>query len=339
MRIAIFLTAISLLGAGAATAQVAETATAQALSLEEARDYAPRHDPAVDVARLRVERAQAALQRVERDPFALRLDRVLARHELEAASAAHAQAQTSSRRAVTDAYLAAVEAELAVEVAALAEAIASITLDATRLRFQHGAVTQHDVDNAQHAYQSAFLTSRNAEEDLLGARRRLEGLLPGLRLDRPLEAVRELPDTPDLERALSTAREGESVAMAKRQLEVATIDYEVKNPQLDAALIIEASRTRLAEAEANAARSEDAAVAAARRAHEAAGRALAALAIAREALGLRSERLGVQRARHDSGLISNLDLMNEEAAVRRAELDVLRAVRAYLLAVEELGGL
>lgn len=332
-RIAIVIGVIALLGVAAV-----QQAAAQPLTLQEAHDYAPQHDPAVDAARLRVERARDTQQRVERDPFALRLDRVSAGHEVEAATAAHALAQANSRRAVTDAYLAVVEAELAAEVAALAEQIASITLDATRLRFQHGAVTQHDVDGAQHAYQSAFLAGRNAEEDLSSARRRLESLVPGLSSERPLEAVLELPDVPDLEGVLSAARAGESVAAAKRQLEVATIDYETKNPQLDAALTIEASRTRLAEAQAGVGRAEDAAVTSAQRAHDAAVRALAAVGIAREALDLRSERLSVQRARHESGLISNLDLMNEEVAVRRAELDVLRATRAYLLAVIDLEG-
>ncbi|MBX3142513.1 MAG: TolC family protein [Trueperaceae bacterium] len=314
-------------------------AAAQALNLAEVREYAPQHDPAVAAAVVRVERAQETQQRVERDPFALRLDRLAARHEVEAAAAAHAKAESDSRRAVTDAYLAVIEAELAADVAALAEQMSSITLEATRLRFQHGAVTQHDVDSTQHAYQSAFLAGRNAEEDLNGARRRLEALVPGLPIDGPFQAVADLPEVPDLDDLLSAAREGDTVVAAKRQLEIATIDLEAKNPQLDAALTIEASRAWLAEAQAGVTRAEDAAVAAVQRNHDVAVRALAALGMAREGLGLRLERLSVQRARHESGLISNLDLMNEEVAVRRAELDVARAVRAYLLAVEALGGL
>lgn len=147
IRTVIVSSAVAALLLGAATAQPTQTA----LNLEVARDNAPGHDPAVDAAGARVERAQEAVARVERDPFALRLDRVAARHELEAATAALAQARAESKRAVTDAYLAVIEAELALEVAALAEEIAGITLDATRLRFEHGAVTQHDVDSAQPA--------------------------------------------------------------------------------------------------------------------------------------------------------------------------------------------
>ena len=136
---------------------------AQALALEQAFGLALSSDADLISARSELESAKRDLSRIQADPLALRLDTLQAEQALAAAQASLGSTEVSTRIDLASADTAALEADESLGIAQKQEAIARQTLEAQKIRFSAGAVTQIDVDKANNDYQAALRDRADAE--------------------------------------------------------------------------------------------------------------------------------------------------------------------------------
>lgn len=321
-----------------ALALLAPRAAAEPLALPAALGKAEAASVAVAEARRLLSEAQAGLEASRADPLAVRLDQLQAEYDARSAELALRNAFLGTRVAAATAFTTALEAEDAVEAAELARDIASVTLEAQQVRFEAGAITALELDRARNDLQGAerdVASSRAARELAFAELARLLGTPPGA-LERLAPTVTEEP-VPELqelvERALAEHADVWASEVAQRMAlaRLAAVDHALSSRRE-----VEAARALVSASEARSAETRGVVELAVRQRYlglvNARGRydhALAGLETARE-------EFAAQRARHEVGAASPLQLRRAEAALLEAEASVRSLLHDLMLARLEL---
>lgn len=309
---------------------------ARATGLEEALARAEDRSGVI-AARLDLGDAERALERTEADPTALRLDLLQAGQAVDRTRAELRAARFQAYLDIADAYTgvrqAAAQRALAEDAAALAER----ALEIARIRLERGAGTELDV--------------RDAETDLAGARGDLAAARQGEALARrsfasltamDADALDPVPTellaitTPDEDGLLDRMDGAPALLRAAQGLELARVARDLLDPAYAAERDIEAAELRVAQAEEALGEARRGLALQLRGLIDRIAAARDALDVARDALDNARERDDVDRSRLEAGLIAEIAYDQTRLATARAELSVMQAEHALLLALFRL---
>ncbi|MCA9835286.1 MAG: TolC family protein [Trueperaceae bacterium] len=226
-----------------------ETQAPPPLTLEQAFTLALASDADLLSAHSDLESAQRDLRRVQADPLALRLDSLQAEQGVAAAEASLTSTEVATRLDLASAFTAALEADESLAIAKKQEAIASQTLEAQKIRFSAGAVTQIDVDKASNDYQAALRDSADAEASRSLAYAELSSLL-----GQPVASLEpisdELLNVPQLEDVQSRAKgQNAQLLAASRNVELLKTRLAAVDNAFSSRSEIEAARDNLESAQ------------------------------------------------------------------------------------------
>lgn len=316
---------LSLMLASGASAQDGES-----LTLAAAVASGSEHAQAVVDAQRALADARLDLELAALDPATTPLALAAAERTVAAAEDGVTVATATAKRAVVAAYAALLEAQSARSLAIQQLEIFDITLQATRARFEAGAVTATDVTRAENDVARQQRTLQEAESDLDFAKDALAALL-GREVEEltPITAEDQLPAM-TLEATVAGAPEQSArLAAARRALKAAEEQLAAIDNALSSRAEIEAARLRAASA-------ADAIEEVSETARREVQRAVVVMTNAenryrgaREAAAAAAAELAAQRARLEAGTISEL-------AFRQAELEYANARATQAAALHAL---
>lgn len=319
---ALFLVFMLVSGAWAESSEVLTLPAALAVGSE----YAPA---VVDAERALAD-ARLDLELAQLDPATTPLALAAAERAVAAAEDGLASAIATAKREVVAAYAALLETRAAQAVADQQLEILGITLQATRARFEAGAVTAADVSRAENDVARQQRALQEAESDLGFARDALTALL-GREVGEvaPMSADDRLPEE-TIEAAVASAPAGSArVAAAQRALEAAQEQLAATDNALSSRVEVEAARARADSAAEAIVEVRAAAVREVQRAAALMANAGNRHRGAHEALVAAEAELAAQGARLEAGTISEL-------AYRQAELGYENARAAEAAALHAL---
>lgn len=291
----------------------------------------------VVTARSELRDARVNLERVQRDPLAVRADTLQAEQRLELAAASLAQTRYAAIGELTGAYTGVLNASEQTELAAQGLALAERSLEIATIRLDNGSATQLDLDDAQASLSEAQNTLRAAGEarDLaLNSLISISGEVEGVKVASISEDF--FVELPALETALASAERHPDLLGAQQQAELAALGAAVLDP-------LYAAQTQIDTAESQAGATQSA-LAEARRGfrlqvrnlYSQAENARATLRLEAAALANARERLATQRRRLAGGLVSQIDFAQTELQTAQAKLEAESARTGYLNALLEL---
>jgi len=292
----------------------------------------------VVTASLDLDEALRALQRVEADPLALRIDLVRARHAVDLAQAEALAARLEAIAEVAAAWARVREAELQVALAAGARDLSARAVDIARLRVDRGSATRLDLDEAITALEDAEKNLAAARDGLALTRADLAGLTGGdgtVDLE-PLERARlehPLPADEVFEAALASLP---TVLRLSQAVELAGLGVELLDPSFAARAQIEQAQTQLAQAEAGAGEARRGLALRTQALLNAVATARETDRIARDARAQAQEREAIEARRLEAGLIAEIALEQTRLATRQAALRAMQAEHGLMLALLDL---
>lgn len=289
--------------------------------------------PAVVDAKRALADARLDLELAALDPATTPLALAAAERAVAAADNALTSAIATAKRDVVAAYAALLEAQTARSLAVKQLEIFNITLQATRARFEAGAVTATDVTRAENDVARQQRAVEEAKSDLDFARDTLTALL-GREVSElaPIAEEDQLPHTV-LEAAVASApEESARLAAARRALVAAQEQLAATDNALSSRAEIEAAKLRAA----SAAEAIDEVRASAMRDVQ---RAMVVMTNAenrhwgaREAEAAAAAELAAQEARLAAGTISELAFRQAELGYENARAAAAAALHALLAA-------
>jgi trimeric autotransporter adhesin len=307
----------------AATVGALALAQTQPLDLEAAWRLAPEVSADVATRQADLDAASRTAARTVRDPLATGLERLQADHGVDAATAALAAAQRTTRSSALQAYASVLQAIDAEAQAVARAAIAERNLAAARVRHEAGTLTDLALAQAEADADAAARAARDAATDLTFAWSDLAAVVgleaESLRATGIVAVPDDLPELPDLDADLAVLEAGHAgIAAAERALALANLrlqgtDHEGSSPNAiaDARADVVSAQRRLDDARRSAFQQL-------RTAHQTLLVAYGRLADARVADDAAATTLDAQRIRWEEGELSPI-------AWQQAQLDRERA--------------
>lgn len=325
---AIAVASFILLACAVATAQ-----DPHPLTLGAALALAAEHAPTVESAQNSLADAQRNLDTAVSDPMTTRLAQVSAARAVAAAESELAVAIAAANHEVVSLYAEVLEAQAALSLARKRLDILTVTLEATRARFEAGAVTAAEVTSAEGDVANQERALTEAEGRLEFARDALAALIgaePGVLA--PITVDDLIPDD-EIAAAVSGVMERSArVAAARRALEAAEAQLAATDNALSSRVEIEAARRAVENAADALANSEAAVVRDVQRAHSAVTAAENRYRGARAATTSASSALAAQSARLEAGTISTLAYAQSELMLQAAMVDEASALHDLVAA-------
>lgn len=291
----------------------------------------------VVTARRELRDARVHLERVQRDPLAVRADTLQAEQRLELAAASLAQTRYATMRELTGAYTGVLGATDQVELAAQGLALAGRSLEIATIRLDNGSATQLDLDDAQASLDEARNTLRAAREARDLALNTLLSILGEVK-GAGLAGVSEdfLIELPPLETALASAERHPDLLTAQQQVELAALGAAVLDPLYAAQTQIDTAEGQLKAAHSAFEEARRGFRLQVRNLYSQAENARATLRLEAAGLANARARLATQGRRLEGELVSQLNYAQTELQTAQAELEAEGARTGYLNALLEL---
>ncbi|MGL4611483.1 MAG: TolC family protein [Trueperaceae bacterium] len=304
-----------------------QTSTTEgALTLEQALNLAPDVNAAVIAGRTDVSAAERDLERINRDPLALRLEKLQAEQTLASEQENLEAALLSSRLDVMDKFFAALEADQALANAQKQQQISVATLEAQQIRFEAGAVTQIDLSNAQNDAVEAERIVRDAQNTRNLAYSQLSSVVsqPVSKL-APYKA--DAPTLRPLEQIRTEAKEkNNQLKLLQRSVELAKTQLEITDNAFSSRSEIDGAEDALANAELSLSDYQNSLELTVESSYNSVLSAQASYENALETLRTSAYDLAAQKTRLDAGSISPIAYQQSELshAQSQAELDTAK---------------
>lgn len=310
---------------------------AHALTLPEALSRVEGRSSVVS-ARTEQRNARVNLERVARDPLAVRADTLQAEQRLALAEASLEQSYYAAMSQLTSAYTGVLQAADQTALAEQGLALSRRSLAIATIRFENGSATRLDLDDAQVSLEAAQNNVRAAREGRELALNNLLSIVVGDLGAGKLEDIPEkfFTELPPLSAALESALRHPELLNVQQQAELAALGVAVLDPLYAAQTQIDTARSQL-----EGARS---ALREARRSfrlrvhslYSQAENARQTLRLEAATLGNAQKRLQTQRQRLEGGLISQLTFEQAVVQTAQARLEAESAQAGYLDALLEL---
>ena len=310
---------------------------AHALTLPEALQSVPERSSVVNaVAELRD--ARTNLDRVTRDPLAVRADTLQAEQRLALAESSLEQTRYTAQRELTTAYTGVLQANAQVALAEQSLALSERARRVATIRLENGSATQLDLSDAEASLNETQNGLRAARE---GQGIALSNLVSILGTEVEADELEPLPegfltDLPPLEVALTSAERHPDLLTVAQQTELADLGASVLDPLYAPQSQIDTAASQLASAESGLREAERGFRLQVRNLYAAAENARETLRLETEARANAAVRLRTQQQRFDGGLISQIDFDQAGLADAQAALEAENARVAYLTALLEL---
>ena len=302
-------------------------------------DVLRRVDTRTGVVTARSERrdARVNLERVQRDPLAVRADTLQAEQRLELAEASFTQSRYAAMSELVGAYTGVLNASEQLELAAQGLTFSERSLEIATIRLENGSATPLDLDDAQASLDEAQNTLRAAREAQSLARNNLISVVGEVGAAElggvPEEFFVELPP---LETVLTSAERHPDLLSVQQQAELAALGARVLDPLYAAQTQIDTADTQAEAAQSAFAEARRGFLLQVRNLYSQAENARATLRLEAAALANARERLATQAQRLDGGLISQIDFAQTELQTAQAQLEAEGARTGYLNALLEL---
>ena len=281
--------------------------------------------------------ARVNLERVARDPLAVRADTLGAEQRLELAEASLEQTRYAAMSELVSAYTGVLNATEQVELAEQGLAVAQRSLEIATIRLENGSATPLDLDDAQASLNEAQNTLRAAREAQSLARNNLISVV-GEVGSAELGGVPErfFVELPPLEAVLTSAERHPDLLGVQQQAELAALGAEVLDPLYAAQTQIDTAESQAEAAQSAFGEARRGFLLQVRNLYSQAENARATLRLEAAALTNARERLATQQQRLDGGLISQIDFDQTELQTAQAQLEAEGARTGYLNALLEL---
>ena len=292
---------------------------------------------AVAGAEAEFERLREALVRTQADPFRTRLSLALAEHDFLIAKADLRQVRNETLFEIANAYTRLLTAQRNLEASAQRLDLSERLYSVAEIRARNGSATDLEVREAQTGLEVARREQQRARDEL-------ELSLTGIAtLNENFAGSAEgLPAAfydaalPPEASVLASAEEHPELVRARQERSLAEVELTALDPSYTAPVDIEAANARLVAARERERAAERRISLQARDlladARAAKSECEAARVVRRDAL----ERVTLERRRYDSGLLSDIDLLEAEILAREAELSSLRTCDLFFLSLMEL---
>ena len=289
-------------------------------------------------ARTERQDAETNLDRVTRDPLALRSDTVQAEQRLELARAQLEAARYSTMSEIVTGYTGALSAERQLSMAQESLRVSEQALTIAQIQLEGGSITAQDTRDAETAVteaESGVSAATEARDLALGSLSSLLGvaLEPG-----ELEPIPDtfLTDVPPLAEALANAEDHPDLLSAEQQADLAQLASDVLDPLYAPESEIESAASSLQNAQAGVRETRRGFLLNVRNLHAQAENARQTMILRRSSLAASQARLDTQAQRLSGGLISELAFAQAELETAQAASDAEQARTAYLTALLEL---
>ena len=288
----------------------------------------------VITARGELRDARVNLERVARDPLAVRADTLGAEQRLALAEASLEGTRYAAMSELVSAYTGVLNAAEQVELAEQGLTLAERSLEIATIRLDNGSATPLDLDDAQASLDEAQNTLRAALEAQSLARNNLVSIL-GEEGSADLESVPEsfFAELPPLDAVLRNAERHPDLLGAEQQAELAALGAEILDPLYAAQTQIDTAESQAAAAASAFAEARRGFLLQVRNLYSQAENARATLRLEAAALANARERLATQQQRLDGGLISQIDFAQTELQTAQAQLEAGSARTGYLNAL------
>ncbi|HEX7003535.1 MAG TPA: TolC family protein [Trueperaceae bacterium] len=287
-------------------------------------------------ARNELQAAERQLERIQQDPLALRLDVIEAENAVVNAQNDLLAAIRQARTAAADSYYAALEARNDLEVSTQQKAIARTTLEATRIRFEAGAATRIELETAENELEAAQQRLEDTEGTFSLALAQLSGLLGQKISEQELQPITANPDVPQLDTALERLRTNTGLEVARQAIEIAELELAAVDNAFSSRLEIEQAEAHLEGVRRDLNALVESLELTVRQRHNQALIAQGKHESALAALDATAEKLNAQELRYESGIISQLELMQAQLDHVEAKAQVAIALHDLLQAIQDL---
>ena len=297
---------------------LAQDTQATPLSYTDALVRAVANGADLATARVDLASAQRELDRAEADPLALRIPVLQAEQAVTQAQQALRVAELRAQDSAAAAYARALEAQSAVALAEEQLALAQTRAEATQIRFEAGASTSLDVDQAQNTLNSAQRDLADAEEERDLAFSQLASLL-GL-AGETLELTETVPvgAVPPLANVLDGLEDNTQVVSAQQAVALAEAQLAAVNNAFSARSEIDAARDTLSNAETRLTETRRSLELGVRQSYNAVAAAQNRARGAQAEVDAAQDTLDAQQIRFEAGSISQLELAQNEIEVQTA---------------------
>lgn len=320
-----------------ATALLSLGLPAFALTLPEALDQLDNRTGVLSAAN-ELQDAETNLDRVTKDPLALRTDLVQAEQRLELAESQLEATRYSTMSEIVTGYTGALSAETQLALAQESLRVSEQALSIAQIRLESGSSTAQDASDAEAAVteaESVVGSATEARDLALGSLSSLLGVEvePG-----SLETVPDtfLTDVPPLDETLANAEGHPDLLSAEQQEDLARLATDVLDPLYAPESEIESAASGLQNAEAGLRETRRGFLLNVRRLHVQAENARKTLALRRSSLTASRARLQTEAQRLSGGLISQLAYERAKLETAQVTSDAEAARTAYLSALLEL---
>ena len=289
----------------------------------------------VVTAQTELKDAQANLDRVKRDPLAVRADTLQAEQRLALAQASLERARYTAAGGLTSAYTGVLGANAQVELAQKSLDVSRRSLRVAKIRLENGSATRLDLDDAQASLDQAQNGLRAAMDAQALALNNFASVSGEEVAAGDLEAVPEgvLPELPPLDAALRSAERHPDLLSVKQQAALAQLGTDVLDPLYAAQAQIDTARSQRASAESALADAQRSFRLQVRNLYTQAQNARATLRLNLSALQNAQVRLRTQQQRLSGGLISQIEFDQAQLTTLQAELAAESARSDYLNAL------
>jgi len=283
--------------------------------------------PAVLNARLEAEAKAKDLARTLEDPLRTPLSELQARQALALAEARLKRALAQAESDIAAAYAQALEAGLQVRLAEKALAVAELALKAAEIRVKGGGATSLDLLEAQNRVLEARKNLEAAKRGENAARASLENLV-GPWKPEPV-ALPPLPEEGLVEQLL---KEHADLLQLRQSLELLRFQRGLLDESFAARKDIEALEDQIKTLEVSLGNLERSLRVGLKARYDQLAPLLEGAKAAEEAYRAAKERYAAEERRFKAGLVSQLELRQQELALFQAELALAQARHAYLKA-------
>ncbi len=312
-------------------------ANAYALTLTETLTQVERRSSVVN-ARTELTDAETNLERITRDPLAVRTDTLQAEQRLALAEASLEQSRYAAASELTSAYTGVLGANAQVALAQQSLTLAQRSLRVATIRLENGSATQLDLDDADASLNEAQNGLRAGVEGQELALDNLVSILGEEVSADDLEEIPEavIPELPPLEAALRSAERHPDLLSVNQQAELAELGTEILDPLYAAQAQIDTAESQQESAAGGLAEAQRSFRLQVRNLYTQAENARATLRLEDGALQNAQARGETQQQRLDGGLISQIEFDQSELTTAQAELEAENARSVYLNALLEL---
>ena len=312
-------------------------ANAYALTLTQTLERTSTRSSVV-TAQTELKDAQANLDRVERDPLAVRTDTLQAEQRLALAKVSLERARYAAAGDLISAYTGVLGANAQVELAQKSLDVSRRSLQVAKIRLENGSATRLDLDDAQASLDGAQNSLRAANDAQTLALNNFASVsgeeVAAGELTKIPEAA--LPELPPLDAALRSAERHPDLLSVKQQASLAQLGTDVLDPLYAAQAQIDTAQSQRASAESALADAQRSFRLQVRNLYTQAQNARATLRLNLSALQNAQVRLRTQQQRLSGGLISQIEFDQAQLTTLQAELAAESARSDYLNALLEL---